>query len=164
MQFSTWLQVITSVALVGGVVFAGVEWRASRNERRRQQENMLLRSFDSLSFTRAMRVVMNLPDGRSKSEIDALGETADLVWHWLGVMEQIGTLVRHGELALSRVDDTLSAPLQVSWRKLSQFVGDSRQLYGETFAEHAQWLVEGLDEFERVHGRAPAYARETGEA
>jgi len=92
------------MAIVGAPVFAGVEWRTSRNERRRQQEIMLLRSFDSPSFTRAIRVVMDLSDGCSKSEIDASGETADLVWYWLGVMEQIGTLVRHGELALSRVD------------------------------------------------------------
>jgi hypothetical protein len=158
---STWLELISTLALVGGVVFAGVEWRSTRLERRKQQQVMLLRSFDSPTYTRAMRVVMELPDDMSKEQIDGDPELADLVWFWLGVLEALGELVHDRELPLQAVDDTISGPILVGWTKLRRYAADSRQAYGrETWNEWGQWLSEQLTRLEHDEGRTPAHIRE----
>jgi hypothetical protein len=159
---STWLQLVSTLALSAAVIFAAVEWRATRRDRARQRQIMLLRSFDSPEFTKAMRTVMDLPNGRSKREIDGQPETADLVWFWLGVMEQIGFFVRSGELDLRLVDQTFSGPVQVTGAKLARYVADGRREYGsETMYEYGTWLAERLAEYRRERGRAPAYQEET---
>jgi len=160
-DLSTLLQLISTLALVGGVTFAGVQWRSSRLERKKQQQVMLLRSFDSPTFTRAMRVVMELPDSTSKEAIDGDPNLADLVWFWLGVTESLGELVHERELPVQVVDDTISGPILVGWRKLHRYVEESRTTFGRaTWNEWAQWLAELLDRYERTAGRTPAHVRE----
>jgi hypothetical protein len=158
---STWLELISTSALVGGVIFAGVEWRSSRLERRKQQQVMLLRSFDSPTFTRAMRVVLALPDDATKEQIDADPELADLVWFWLGVTESLGELVHDREIPLQVVDDTISGPILMGWSKLSRYAAETRQTHGrDTWNEWGQWLAEQIGRLEHEQGRTPAYIRE----
>jgi len=158
MDASTSLELLSTLALSGGVIFAAVEWRATRREREQQRQIMLNRSFDSPEFTKAMRTVMELPEGTSKREIDANPATADLVWYWIGVMEQIGFLVHHGQLDLQLVYETYSAPVRVSATKLARYMADGRREYGsDTMYEYATWLAHRLGELEQTQPRNPAY-------
>jgi hypothetical protein len=161
-DLATALQLISTIALVAGVLFAGVQWRAARIARTRETQIQLLRSFDSPEFMRAFHEVVELPDGLSKAEVDALGpERVDRVWYWLGLMESIGELVHERAIPLELVDNTFGGPILISWRKLSGFCRDTRtQWKRDTMEEWFEWLVNRLAELERDEGRTPAYVRE----
>ncbi len=156
-----WLQFVSTMALVGGVVFAGVEWRTARLERRKQQQIELLRSFDTAMFARSMRRVLDLADDTSKERIDTDPELADDVFYWLGAMESLGQLVHDRAVDLRTVERTIAGPIQVSWRKLHRYVDDDRRVYhAEAMFEWCQWLVDQIARLERDEGRVPAHIGE----
>ena len=156
-------QGVQAFAVVVGLLFAGYEWRASRRARQHEAELLLLRSFDSLEFTRAFRTILDLPDGQSKAEIDALGaEKADLVLYWAGQMEVIGRLVHDHAIGLDLVNDTYRGAILLSWRRLHDYVAGVRRVAGDSMMEWFQWLAERLIELDGTGPYVPANRRETG--
>ena len=162
MELPVVLQLISTTAIVGAVVFAGMQWRASRLQRAHTSEVLLLRSFDAPEFTQAMRLILALPDGLSKQEVESRFRNQDhLLWYWIGAMESIGILVHHREIDLRVVDDSFGGPTLLTWRKLHRYVDEVRaDLKRDTMMEWYQWLAEHLEELERTEGRVAAYVRE----
>jgi hypothetical protein len=156
------LELIATGAIVGGLVFAGLELRASRRQRRHEAQVLLLHSFEGPDFTRSMTAAMSLPDGISKAELQARSDGMDhLVWYWLGMMESIGMLVFERELGLRLVSGTISGPILITWRKLGRYVADVRaEMQRESFNEWFQWLAERVAALELAEGRSPAHVRE----
>ena len=160
MELPVVLQMISTIAIVGGVVFAGMQWRGARRQRTREAEVLLLHSFQSPDFMRAMRQVLALPEGLSKKEIDAQVDQ-DLLWYWFGAMESIGLLVHHRAIPLRLVDDTFGGPALISWNRLARYAHETRaSLKRESMHEWFQWLAEHLTELERP-GRVAAHIRES---
>jgi hypothetical protein len=163
-QLAGVVDVLTVVALVGGFLFAAFEWRGSRREHRRQSQILLLRSFDSPEFLKAMRRLLALPDGLSRSDVEArLGEDgSDLLWYWLGSMESIGIHVYNREIGIRLVDQSFGGPVIVIWRKLRGYVDAVRAEVGrDSMHEWYQWLVERLETLEREEGRTAAHLLHT---
>ena len=162
MDVATALQLISTVALVAGVLFAGVQWRAARLARTREAQLQLLRSFDSPEFTRSMYECAELPDGQTKAQIESLGpDRLNRVWFWVGLMESLGELVHDRAIPIGLVDNSFGGPVLITWHKLSPFVHDIRAEWKrDTMAEWFEWLADRLAELERDRGREPAYVRE----
>jgi hypothetical protein len=159
-QLAGLVDVLTIVALASGLLFAAFEWRGSRRERRRQSQILLLRSFESPEFLKAMRRLLFLPDGLSRQQVEeTLGEDgSDLLWYWLGTMESIGILVFNREIDIRLVDQSFGGPVIVIWRKLRGYVEAVRGEVGrDTMHEWYQWLVERAETLEREEGRTAAH-------
>lgn len=158
MDLSVALSLITTVAVVSGVLFAGVQVRHARLQRAREAELLLARSFQTPEFMQAMFTAMHLPDGISREDLDALGAAVGAhVNLWQGSMESLGILVHHRELSMGLVEDFFSGPIVISWRKLRRSTEETRQAFGrDTMSEWFQWLAERIEE--REAGRAPAPA------
>ena len=156
------LEAISTFALVGGLLFAGFQWRSARQASTRDAQFLLLHSFDSPEFTRAMRVIGELPDGLSRAEIEKLGEDrVQLVWYWGGQIEGIGQLVNARSIPIELVDNMFGGPILITWRRLAHFAADVRVAFGrDTMWEWFQWLAEQLEKLETEQGRVPAYRRE----
>jgi hypothetical protein len=121
MDVPTLLSLISTLAIVAGLVFAGLEVRAAQQARARESALHLARSVQTFEFHKAFSLVMSLPDGMSKNACEErLGDQADLLEYWVGAMETLGVLVFHHELDLELVDDFFSGLIVVSWRKLSR--------------------------------------------
>ena len=163
-ELSNVIDVATTLALVGGLLFAAFEWRASRQESHRQSQTMVLRSFESPEFVMAMRRIMDLPDGLSRREIeDRLGDDdMDLIWYWMGAMESIGILIFDRVIEIRLVDQTYGGPILVTGNRLRGYVADVRARIGrDSMHEWFQWLAERIEALERDEGRTPAHIRET---
>jgi hypothetical protein len=162
-QLAVVVNIITAVALVSGLFFAAFEWRSSRLERRRQAQVLLLRSFDSPEFTKAMRRILALPEGQTRTQVEAaLGpEGLDILWYWLGAMESIGIFVFTREIDIHMVDRSFGGPVIVTWRNLRGYADSIRAEVGrDSMHEWYQWLAERLMELERGEGRTAAHVRE----
>lgn len=159
-RLAGFVDVLTIVALAGGLLFAAFEWRASRRENRRQSQILLLRSFESPEFLKAMRRLLSLPDGVSRAQVEGvLGEEgSDLLWCWLGTMESSGILVFTREIDIRLVDQSFGGPWLVIWRKVADYVAAVREEVGrDSMHEWYQWLVERIETLEREEGRTPAH-------
>jgi len=159
MNAETLLQAVEALAVVVGVVFAIVQVRQYRRQKRREAALELMHSFQTPSFAAAMNLVYNLPDGLSKKEIEArCGDRFHLVYALMTTWESLGILVFRREVDLDMVDEFFSGPIKVSWRKLQGHVVGEREMLGrDTIEEWFQWLAERLAERESKVPRVPAH-------
>lgn len=159
MEIAVVLSFISTFAIVCSVLFAGLQIRVMQKQRSREAELLLVRSFQTPEFMKAYGLIMTLPDGLSKKELETrLEEKIGLVLLWLGTWESLGILVFRREISMSVMDDFFSGPIVISWRKLGKFVSDYRQeQQRETFHEWFQWLAERMMERESEIPAVPAH-------
>ena len=160
MDISTLANWINAIAVTAGVIFAAAQISYYRRRRRRDAMLELVRSFQSPTFSKALRHVVELPDNASAEEIrKILGlEGEDLLVHLTATWETIGVLLFHGEFTIDVVDDFFSGPILISWRKLLPYTTDLRQRYRrETWSEWFQWLAERMMERESKAPAVPAH-------
>jgi hypothetical protein len=152
-------EVISALALIGGIIFAVVQLSHMRAARRREAALELLHSFQTPAFSQALLIIWNLPIGLGKEELEErLGEDMGLVVSLMATWESIGALVFRRELDFSMVDEFFSGPITVSWRALEQYVREQRERIGRaTAAEWFQWLAEQIVEHESSAPPVPAY-------
>jgi hypothetical protein len=160
MDISTFANLINAIAVTAGVIFAAAQISDYRRRRRRDSMLNLVRSFQSPTFARGLRMVVELPDNISADEIRKIlgSEGQDLVVHVTATWETIGVLLFHGELTIDLIDDFFSGPILISWRKLLPYTTDLRRQYNrDTWSEWFQWLAERLLERESSSPPVPAY-------
>ena len=158
MEAATILNLVSTIAIVGSLLFAAVQIRDGQRERSRDAQMVLANSFATPAFMDAMYAVLDLPDDLSRVElIEHLKGHESRVWYWLGAMEGLGLLVFHRAVAMELVDQAYAGPIMISWRKLSRYCTDRRDEAGrEAQHEWFQWLAERIAEYEVRTNRAPA--------
>src|SRR2546423_14068155 len=160
MDIPTLANLINAIAVTAGVIFAATQIRDYRQRRRRDAMLALVSSFQSPTFAKALRSVIELPENASAEKIiEILGpDGEDLLAHLTATWETIGILLFHGELTMALVDDFFSGPILISWRKLGSYVEEMRRRYDRnTWFEWFQWLAERMTERESKTPPVPAY-------
>ena len=160
MDLSTIANLINAIAVTAGVIFAATQIRDYRRQRKRDSMLALVRSFQSPTFARGLRRVIELPNDASAEKIrEILGpEGEDLMVHVTATWETIGVLLFHGELSIDIIDDFFSGPILISWKKLLPYTTAIRRQYDrDTWSEWFQWLAERMMERESAAPPAPAY-------
>ena len=129
MDLSTLANLINAFDVTAGVIFAAVQIRYYRQQRRREAMLELVKSFQSPAFTSALRRVLSLPDGADAKEIgEVLGpDGEDAVYMVSLTWESLGLLVFRREVTLELVGDFFSGPIIASWRKLSRYIAELRR-------------------------------------
>jgi hypothetical protein len=152
-------QIVEACAVVVGVGFAIIQVKQYKLNKRREAALVLLHSFQTPSFAKALNLVYRLPDGLSKRQIeDQLGDDFHLVYALMTTWESLGILVYRGEIDLDMIDDFFSGPIIISWKKLRGHIIEERSLLGrDTIEEWFQWLMERLLEKESEEPAIPAY-------
>ena len=153
------LDLFSAVAIVSGLIFAGVELRQYRQLRERDTALHLYKTFQTPEMVRARRIVFHIPDGLSKKEIvERVGERLEDVYYMIQSMEGMGTLVMKREFRLQMVEDFFSGLVLISWKKLQRFIEDEREEMGrQTIGEWFQWMAERIKEREDSTAAIPGY-------
>lgn len=153
------ISLISASAIVISVIFAGIQLRYIQKQRSREAELLLVRSFQTAEFMKALSFVLSLPDNLSKKEIfDLAGNDKSLVLLWLGTWESLGIMVYRHEISMSTMDDYFSGPIIISWKKLARYVEEDRNaLQRDTMHEWFQWLAERMIERESKNPARPAH-------
>lgn len=159
MSLEAWFQLIETVAVVIAVGFAILQVRQYRQDKNREAALILLNSFQTPAFAKALTLVYALPDGLSKEQIeDRLAEDFHLVYALMTTWESLGVLIHRREMSIDLVDDFFSGPITVSWRKLhAQVLGEREALRRDTVGEWFQWLAERFAERESSLPPVPAH-------
>ena len=160
MNWSVALDIVNTVALSAGVLFAAYQLVELRRQRRREAVLGLVRSFQSGDFTAALGRINSLPDGADRAAIQrVLGpDGRDQVFLVGLTWESLGVLAFRREIDMATIDDFFSGAITISWRKLHTFVEEDRQsLERETVWEWFQWLAERMSERERRSAPIPAH-------
>ena len=110
LDLQTWLSLISTVAIVLALVFAGVQVREANQARRDQAAVALLQSAQGDTWTRAMNSLAQLPANATAEQVDAAGEWATAAVVDFGVrLETMGYMVFSRLVSPEKVDDLLVA-------------------------------------------------------
>jgi hypothetical protein len=159
MDLSTIIDLLSVIAVVCGLIFAGVELRQYRLSKNRESALELFNTWQSQEFMRGTRIISHLPDNLSMKQVQELvGDKMDDVYLVLAILEGIGTLVYKEELSLKLVEDFFSGNIVMTWIKMRRYLEEERGKLGrDTWGEWTQWLAERVIEREGVIPAVPAY-------
>jgi hypothetical protein len=160
MSISEILNLISTSAVVIGVVYGLIQLNHFQSSRKRENALLVLNSFQSPGFIRGLVALAEVPDGLSMKELrDLVGEDIEAILILANTFERIGWLVYHREIPIELVEDALTGPVLVSWKKLDSAVADMRGVEGRDgkALEWFQWLAERVGERMSAHPAVPAY-------
>ena len=141
-------EILGALVVIGGLMFAVLQMRNIRQQRRELAAIELFRSFGNPEFNKAYEKVMKLPDGLSAAEIETkhpdLEHCAMLI---STTMENIGVMTFQRIVPFLVVNNLIGSSTGLLWKKLEKCVFDLREELSSPDAfEWFQWLADRLDE------------------
>ena len=154
-------EIVGGLAILIGGIFAVVQLREFREQRRLTAAVELVRSFSEPAHASAVNLIQELPDGISPEQLRSKGREYERAATMMAVTyETIGLLVFREMASFAMVRELTGGLTVVMWRKLGPWVETVRKEQGHrSFAEWFQWLAEQLAR-EQVDKEAhPAHER-----
>ncbi len=150
-------EIFAAIVVIGGLFFAWIQLRHTRQQRRELAAIELFRSFGNPQFSEAFRCVLDLPDGLNRNDLmNAYPNAEDHAMLIATTMENIGVMTFQRIVPFAVVNNLVGGSTRIVWRKLHNWTADLRgQLDEPTTFEWFQWLAERLDEIDKHH--PPAY-------
>lgn len=141
-------EILGALVVIGGLIFAVLQMRNFRQQRRELAAIELFRSFGNADFTRAYECVLNLPEALSTAEIETQYPGQELCLMLIcTTMENIGVMTFQRIVPFRVVKNLIGSSTILLWRKLQRWVFELRENLNSPEAfEWFQWLAEKLEE------------------
>ena len=154
-------EILGALTIVGGVVFAVIQIREFRTQRREAVAVELIRSFHDPQLAHAVNLILELADGVSAEELRSKGPEYERAAIMVSTTyETIAFLVFRQMTSFSMVRELTGGLAVVMWRKLSRWMDTVRQEQAQpSWAEWFQWLAEQLARESEQKEAAPAYEK-----
>jgi len=151
-------EIVGATIVIVGLVFAVLQMRQIRQQRRELAAIELFRFYGNPRFTRAFNRVLHMPDGMTAEELrrddNGLEDAAMLI---SSTMENIGVMTHQRIVPFTVVNHLIGASAIILWNKLRPWTDTLREETDNNFIfEWFQWLVGQLDQFDDEDQR-PAY-------
>ena len=161
LDLQSWLDLISTVAIVLALVFTGVQVREANRARRDQAAVALLQSAGGDSWTAAMNTVAKLPAEISAEQVDAAGEWAVAALVNFSVrLESIGYMVFSRLVSVETVDELLGGVILMYWSRASAWTMRERVRTGNPkLFEWCEWLADRVRERRAMRGHEPAHIK-----
>ena len=141
-------EILGAIVVIGGLVFAIIQMRSLRQQRRELAAIELFRSFGNANFNKAYETILALPEGLSRSEVNSrapgVSNCAMLI---CTTMENVGVMTYQRIVPFQVVHNLMGTSTVLLWRRLDKWVAELRDdLDNHDAFEWFQWLAEKLDE------------------
>jgi hypothetical protein len=143
MDLAFTLNIVTTVAVVGGVIFGAWQIRAAAKARATQISLHLVEMLYSRDLMDGLSALNDLQAGLSWSELKTqLGERWTAVFTLINTLDGLGILVFRKEVAPDVADDFFHHAVAIVWQKSRAAIIDRRQEPGrETGFRFLEWLA-----------------------
>ena len=154
-------EIVSTVTVVGGAVFALVQLREFRQQRKDAAAVQLARTFYDSEFAQAVLLLRNLPDDVPAAELRSHGpEYEHAAIKVCTLYETVALLVFNDMMSFSMVRELTGGIAVVLWRKLRRWTAEIRAEQAQpSWAEWFQWLAEHLEAENESKEAQPAYVR-----
>jgi hypothetical protein len=160
MALSTVLNLISTLAVIIGVVYGLIQLRNFQANRKRENALLVLNSFQTPGFIKGLVKLGQLPDNLSREELWAYpDEDLEVILILANTFERMGWLVFKGEIPITYVEDAFTDIILMAWRKLARTVEAMRgpEASAGKALEWFQWLAERVEERVSENPPSPAY-------
>ena len=162
------LQILANIAeifgaflVITGILFGLIEVRHYRQQRQETAAMEIMRSFQSLDFNRALRLVMDFEQECQRcSEQSMPQDLQDAAMLVSTTLESVGLMVYQRVVPFRLVQQLMGGTIQASWRVLRPHTEWLREkLRRPSIHEWFQWLAERLDECPEYRDEVGAYLK-----
>ena len=161
LDLNGWLSLVSTIAVVVALVFAGLQVRQANSQRRDQAAMAFIQSAQGDGWTDAMRKMSQLPADASAELVDAGGDDALIGLSNFGVrLETIGYMVHLRLVSLAMVDDLLGGVILMYWSRAVDWVTRERIRTGNPkLFEWCEWLAARIADRRATRGHEPAHIK-----
>jgi hypothetical protein len=159
MDINSIFGLVSTLAIVIGLYFAGIQLRILNKQREGDAATQLLHSFQTPEFHEAVSILVDLPEGLSKREIEErLGDKMTCMRVLFGTFESLGILIFRREIDINLVEDFFSGVIILTGKKFKNYIKEVRELSNRpTYYEWMQWMYEQVEKRESKTPAVPAY-------
>jgi hypothetical protein len=163
LDLGTILNLISTLTLIGALIFTGLQLRASNRTRREQAAITVIQSAQSEAWTQASDVIHRARQtGDEDADAEGVDRNLELALFTVGIrLEAIGYMVFERLVDLSTVDELMGGFTLIFWSRAEAWVKRRRRESADPKAfEWCEWLAMRIAD-RRANGRSqPAYLRQ----
>jgi hypothetical protein len=161
LDLAAWLNLISTAAIVGALIFAGLQVRQGNTKRKDQAAVNLIQATQSESWTRAIELIGRLPENAQVSDVEQAGEEVQrALFDWGVCIEPFGYMVFRRNIDLQIVDQLIGGVTLVFWSRTKAWAGRERKRTGNPkLFEWCEWLANQIADRREKLGHEPAYLR-----
>jgi hypothetical protein len=163
LDFANLLNLVSTLTLIGALVFTGLQVRAANRARREQAAVTVIETAAlSENSARFLELLSEVPEGASAAMIDNLdAETRRQIFLFGLRVEVIGYMVFHGLVDVHTVNDLAGGAILGYWSRADKWATERRKRTGhDEFLEWCEWLVTQIANYRKTRPYVPAYLRE----
>ncbi len=161
-DFANLLNLVSTVTLIGALVFTGMQVRAANRTRREQAAVTAIQTAAlSANSARILELLGQIPEAASAAEIDKLDAEAKRQILEFGLrIEVTGYMVFHGMVDLEVVNDLGGGAILCFWSRAKNWSEERRKRTGQQeFLEWCEWLATQIERDRATRRYVPAYSR-----
>jgi hypothetical protein len=161
LDLAAWLNIVSTVAIVGALIFTALQVRQGNVKRRDQAAVTLIQTTQSEGWTRAFELIGRLPEDAQVFDVDNAGaEVARAIIEFGVRLENVGYLVFRRNMDLETVDDLIGGVTLMFWSRAKNWSLRERKRSGNPkFLEWCEWLANRVAMRREHRGHKPAEER-----
>jgi hypothetical protein len=162
LDFASALNLVSTVTLIGALIFTGLQVRAANRARRDQAAVTVIETAAlSENSARILELLGHVPENASAAAIDNLDAEAKRQILEFGLrLEVTGYMVSHGMVDLQIVNDLAGGVILGFWSRAKNWSEQRRKRTGDDeFLEWCEWLATQIAQYRATRPYVPAYSR-----
>jgi hypothetical protein len=161
LDLSAILNLISTVAILGALIFTALQVRQANLKRSDQAAVTLVHTMQSERYTHALDLIGKLPENTELSDIERMGpEMGTALFELTARLETIGYMVFRRIVKLDAAYDLLGGDTLVFWSRAKAWADHKRVQTGNSkFADWCEWLASRIAERRARIGHEPAHVR-----
>ena len=164
LDFANVLNLVSTVTLIGALIFTGLQVRAANRARRDQAAVTVIETAAlSENSARILELFGEIPEGASATVIDNLdAETRHQILQFGLRLEIIGYMVFHGLVDVQTANDLAGGAILTFWSRAKNWSEERRKrTHHDEFLEWCEWLATQIAQYRATRPYVPAYSRST---
>ena len=148
LDLSSILNLVSTAAVVGALVFTALQVRAANDTRRDQAAITLIQTTQNASWTEALNLLFTLPENAPAAYIHEEGAAMERALFELSIrLEPIGYMVFCDIISLKTVDELIGGVATGIWTRSRAWTIEYRKsTNNEKFNEWVEWLADRIAE------------------
>jgi hypothetical protein len=167
LDFASVLNLVSTLTLIGALVFTGLQVRAA-NRARREQAAVTVIQMAALSenSARILELLGQVPENATAAGIDNLdAETRRQILQFGLRLEVTGYMVSHGMVDLQIVNELTGGAILGFWSRTKNWTEERRKRTSQDeFLEWCEWLATQIAQHRATRPYVPAYSRATAKS
>jgi hypothetical protein len=162
LDFASVLNLVSTVTLIGALIFTGLQVRAANRARREQLAVTVIQTAAlSENSARILQLLGEIPEDAPASVFENFdAETMRQIFQFGLRLEVTGYMVSHGMVDLQIVNDLAGGAILGFWSHAKTWSEERRQRTGQAeFLEWCEWLAMQIAQYRATRPYVPAYSR-----